>query len=208
MKVLIIDDEKLIVDDLRNDVSSLYPEASIDGFVSATEALEQAKHTEYDVALLDIDMPGMDGLTLARKLIALWPAVNIIFVTGHNEYSMEAHELYCSSFLLKPVGQRKLKKAFENLRKPFVDLPNDFYTMEYSGNDIIGKSIESFRNQRGLSRNEVADLMGVTRQTVFRWEHGERLPDILTFIRLMRILGMEMKDILTLKPEGGDENQE
>lgn len=199
MKVLIIDDEKLIVDDLVEEVSALYPEALVEGFITTSEALEHAKHTEYDVALLDIDMPGMDGLTLARKLISLLPAVNIIFVTGHNEYAVEAHELYCSGFLLKPVGRRKLKKAFENLRRPFVDLPDDFYTMEYSGNDIIGKSIESFRIHRGLSRNEVADLMGVTRQTVFRWEHGERLPDILTFTRLMRILGMEMSDILNTK---------
>lgn len=119
-------DEKLIVDDLTRDVLEIFPEAKADGALNAEAALELAGESSYDVALLDIDMPGMDGLNLARRLIACRPAINIIFITGYQEYAFEAHELYCSAFLLKPVGIRKLKKAFENLRKPFLDDPELF----------------------------------------------------------------------------------
>ena len=201
MKVLVVDDEKLIAEDLKAEVNSLYSDAACDAVTSADEALGLAEKIEYDVALLDIDLAGMDGLTLARKLISMHPSINIIFVTGHQEYSLEAHELYCSGFLLKPVGERKLKKAFENLRKPLIELSEDFYSQHYQGNDVLGKRIEKYREMRGLSRNDLADLMNVTRQTIHRWEHGERIPDVLTFVRLARILGVEIGELLGINGE-------
>ena len=196
MRILIADDEKLIVDDLGSEVKELFPDAVIDGVTSAESALSLAKDNEYDVALLDIDMPVMDGLSLARRIMALQPYVNIIFVTGYKEYAYEAHELYCSAFLLKPTSRAQLKKAFENLRKPFIDMSQDYYAEHYRGGDVIGRRISALRKQRGLSRQEIADLMGVSRQTIFRWEHGERIPDVLTFIRLTRLLGVEIGDVL------------
>ena len=83
----------------------IYPTASVEVATTSLDALRIAEKTTFDVALLDIDMPMMDGLTLARKLIALQHNINIIFITGHKEYALEAHELYCSAFLLKPVGE-------------------------------------------------------------------------------------------------------
>lgn len=201
MRVLIVDDEKLIAEDLKNEVNMLYPDYAVEAVTSAEDALELVKKKEYDVAMLDIDMAGMDGLTLARKILAIYPAINIIFVTGYSEYSLEAHELYCSAFLLKPVGERKLKKAFENLRKPIANLADDFYSQHYLGSDVLGKRIEMFREMRGISRLELADIMNVTRQTVFRWEHGERIPDVLTFVSLARVLGVEIGDILGINGE-------
>lgn len=196
MRILIADDEKLIVDDLSRDVLDLYPDATVDGVTGSARALELARENHYDIALLDIDMPGMDGLNLARRLIAGYPAVNIIFVTGYREYALEAHELYCSAFLLKPVGSRKLKEAFENLRKPFINIPEDLYAKHYRGGAVIGRKLGLLREQRGISRQEIADLMDVTRQTIYRWEHGERIPDVLTFIRLTRLLGVDISDII------------
>lgn len=201
MKILVVDDELLIAQGIKREVEALFSDSEVDAVTSADEALRLAKSKEFEVALLDIDMPGMDGLTLAKKLIAMWPSINIIFVTGYQEYAMEAHELYCSGFLLKPVGERKLKKAFENLRKPFAHLSEEFLSQHYQGGDVLGKKIELYREQRGMSRQELADLIGVTRQTVFRWEHGDRLPDILTFMQLSRLLGVEINDMLGLKGE-------
>ena len=198
MKILIVDDEKLIVDDLIHEVRALYPspDTQIDGMTSASDALKMAEETEYDVALLDIDMPDMDGLSLARRLIASCPVINIIFVTGYEAYALEAHEMYCSAFLVKPVSRRKLQKAFENLRRPIIDVSPEFLKKHFSGEAMIGKRIEMFRNQRGLSGQELADLMKVSRQTVYRWEQGDRMPDILTLSRLVRVLGVRIEDLL------------
>ena len=198
MKILIENNKKPIVDDLSRQVMELYPYATVDGVTGAAQALELVGENHYDIALLDIEMPGMDGLNLARRLTAIWPVLNIIFVTGHREYALEAHDLYCSAFLLKPVGRRKLKEAFDNLRKPIFDIPENLYADHYSGGAVIGGKFSLLREQRGLSRQELADLMNVTRQTIYRWEHGERIPDVLTFIRLVRLLGVDISSIFDL----------
>ena len=199
MNILIADDVKLIMEDLVREVQEICPDAVIDGVTSGLGAAELARHTTYDVALLDIDMPDLDGLTLAKQLIASNSSINIIFVTGYKEYALTAHEMYCSAFLVKPVGSRALKKAFENLRKPILDLPKDFSESLYSGGAIIGERIKICREQRNISRQELADLMQVSRQTVFRWEQGERLPDIMTLLTLARILGTTITDLLEKK---------
>ena len=200
MRILIADDERLIVEDLIHEVRELYPspDVVIDGTSSALDAARMAEEEEYDVALLDIDMPDMDGINLARHLISSCPAVNIIFVTGYEAYALEAHEVYCSAFLVKPVSKRKLKKAFENLRHPFFGVSPEFLEKHFSGEAVIGKKIEICREKRNLSRQELADLMKVSRQTVFRWEQGERMPDILTFLQLARLLGVRMEELLGL----------
>ena len=196
MTILIVDDVKLIVEDLVREVQEIYPDAVIDGVTSALSAAELAKHTAYDIALLDIDMPDLDGLNLAKQMTASNSSINIIFVTGYKEYALAAHEMYCSAFLLKPVGSRALKKVFENLRKPILNLPKEFSESFYSGSAAIGERIKMCREQRNISRQELADLMNVSRQTIFRWEQGERLPDIMTLLTLARILGITVTDLL------------
>ena len=201
MNILIVDDEKLIVEDLMHEVRELYPspDVLVDGTTGAADAILMAEQTEYDAALLDIDMPDMDGLNLARHLISSCPAINIIFVTGYETYALEAHELYCSAFLLKPVSRRKLKQAFDNLRRPFLNVSMELLEEHFSGKIQIGKQIEVFRKKRGLSGQELADLMKVSRQTIFRWEKGVRIPDVLMFMKLARILGVRVEDLLGLQ---------
>ena len=200
MNILIVDDEKLIVDDLMHEVRELYPspDVLIDGAACAVDAIRMAEHTEYDVALLDIDMPDMDGLNLARHLISSCPSINIIFVTGYETYALEALEMYCSAFLLKPVSSRKLKKAFENLRRPILNVSQELLEEHFSGEKVIGKKIEMYRKKRGLSAQDLADLMKVSRQSVYRWENGERIPDVLTFMKLARMLDVRVEDLLGL----------
>ena len=185
MKVLIVDDELLIAEGIKHEVEALFSDAAVDAVTDAADALKLAEDKEYDVALLDVDMPRMDGLTLAKRLIALRPAINIIFVTSYQEYALEAHELYCSGFLLKPVG----------------DMSEESFAQHYQGGDVLGKKIKMYREQRGISRQELADLMNVTRQTIHRWEHGDRIPDVLTFMKLSRLLGVDIHDIIEVDAE-------
>ena len=174
MKVLIVDDELLIAEGIKHEVEALFSDAAVDAVTDAADALKLAEDKEYDVALLDVDMPRMDGLTLAKRLIALRPAINIIFVTSYQEYALEAHELYWSE---------------------------ESFAQHYQGGDVLGKKIKMYREQRGISRQELADLMNVTRQTIHRWEHGDRIPDVLTFMKLSRLLGVDIHDIIEVDAE-------
>ena len=60
---------------------------------------------------------------------------------------------------------------------------------------MIGKRIEMYRKKHGLSAQELADLMKVSRQTVYRWENGERIPDVLTFMKLACMPGVRVGNL-------------
>ena len=118
MNLLLIDDEPLLLRQLERAVTETLPEAKIHSFVKAREGLEYAKIEKVDVAFLDIQMRGMDGLSLAKDLVALHPDTNIVFCTGFAEYALDAYDAYASDYLLKPISPEAIQKAMKHLRHP------------------------------------------------------------------------------------------
>ena len=122
MNIIAVDDEKLALDVLVDTINEVVPEAKIFGFRQPLEAISFVETENFDVAFLDIKLRGMTGLELAKRLKDINGKVNIIFVTGYSEYSLDAFRLYASDYLLKPVDEEQIKKAIENLRNP-VNIP-------------------------------------------------------------------------------------
>lgn len=118
MNVLLVDDEIIVLELLKETVMKVLPQANSVSFASSREALEYAEHHPIDIAFLDINMRIIDGVTMARKLQSLYPKINIIFCTGYSEYMKDAFDLYCSGYLLKPVTEEKIRQAVEHLRYP------------------------------------------------------------------------------------------
>ena len=118
MITLTVDDNPLIIQSVREGLSSLVPDGKHLAAESGAEALKCAEQSKPDVVFLDIEMPDRNGLDVAKRLKALRPQTNIVFITGHAEYALSAFELYASGFLLKPVTKSKLEEALENLRYP------------------------------------------------------------------------------------------
>ena len=196
MKVIVCDDYQLVVKSLIRDVQHIDAQVDCRGFTEAAEALEYIKSNQIDVALLDIDMPDIDGLTLGRAIIDRYPRANIIFVTGHPEFALEAHELYASSFLVKPVTLDSLKNAFSHLRNPVVEPVGQTASEFYKGKDVLGKNIRNLRTKCGMSVPELAEKCDVSVQTVYRWENGDRVPDIVKFVMLADLFGVEIHELL------------
>lgn len=121
MNIIVVDDERLVLSAEISAVKRVLTTANIYPFQDAKSALEFAESNRIDIALLDINIKGITGLKLAEKLQSLNPMVNIIFCTGYSEYSLEAHDLYCSAYLMKPITDDKLNKALANLRHPISD---------------------------------------------------------------------------------------
>ena len=71
---------------------------------------------DIDILLLDIEMPGMDGITLARRLREMGESLQIIFVTGMTDYVLEGYDVDAVSYLLKPVGKEKLFTCLDRAR--------------------------------------------------------------------------------------------
>ena len=196
MNILIVDDRQLIVEDIQSEVKNLFPQANCILATDSLTAFNKTSDIYLDAALLDIDMPGMNGLTLAEKLTYRQPTVNIIFITGHPEFALESYEVYASAFLLKPVTSDKLKSAFANLRHKIPEITVNAESEHYLGGALVGKNIEKYRTIRGLSRDELANKLGVSRQTVFRWESGKRVPDLIICVKIAKLLEIELSELV------------
>ena len=96
--------------------------ARIELFSSAESFLFQyAEESDFDILLLDIEMGGMDGVTMAKKLRRDNDTVQIIFITGYSDYIAEGYEVAALHYLVKPLKEEKLfsvlDRAAEKLRK-------------------------------------------------------------------------------------------
>lgn len=96
--------------------------ARIELFVSAESFLfGYEDRSDYDILLLDIEMGGMDGVTLAKKLRRERDTVQIVFITGYSDYISEGYEVAALHYLMKPVKPEKLfavlDRAAEGLRR-------------------------------------------------------------------------------------------
>ena len=120
--VIIVEDEPVLLSGFMHIINEVLPEVQSFGFISGEETLRFAGTTQGDVAFLDIELFGESGIDLARKLMALNPSVNIIFLTGHSEYTASALELHCSGYIMKPLTPEKIKTEIAHLRFPVKGL--------------------------------------------------------------------------------------
>ncbi|MDZ4073245.1 MAG: LytTR family DNA-binding domain-containing protein [Hylemonella sp.] len=126
LRVLIVDDETLARSRLRTLLGDCKtPAASVDGeAANATQAIELLRRQPYDLALLDIHMPGADGLTLAQTLRTLPHPPAVVFVTAHAEHAVRAFELEAVDYLTKPVRLERLQQALQKVERLLRNRPD------------------------------------------------------------------------------------
>ena len=81
MKILVVDDHPLIMEDIADELRGIEPDAFVTGTSNPLEVLDMCDEHHFDVIFMDIDMPGENGLDLAKKILAKYPRTNIIYVT-------------------------------------------------------------------------------------------------------------------------------
>jgi two-component system, LytTR family, response regulator AlgR len=113
LKVLMVDDEALARQRLRTLLAECGEPvaAPVGEAATAAQALERLAQQDWDVVLLDIHMPGMDGVGLAQRLRAMPRPPAIVFVTAHPEHALAAFELEAVDYLTKPVRRERLQQA-------------------------------------------------------------------------------------------------
>ena len=113
MRVICVDDEPPILENFKNRVSNFTQIKSLHLFADAIEALEWVKKNSVDVAFLDIEMGGINGVDLARRMKEIDRDIRIFFVTAYEQYALEAFKADALGYILKPYSKQDLQEAFE-----------------------------------------------------------------------------------------------
>lgn len=159
MRILAVDDERLALEGLLEAIQGAVPDAEIQGFRSAEDALVFAQNYECEIAFLDITMRGMDGIELARRLKALNPKINIIFTTGYDEYTGQAFALHASGYVMKPVTAEKVSLEMEELRHPVQTIPDKRMIIKTFGNFEVFVDGSPLRFQYSKAKELLAYLV-------------------------------------------------
>ena len=118
MTIVCVDDHPVTLKGLTQNIHKILPEASTHAFRSVQEAFDFVKENGCDVLITEIEIHGTDGLGLARKVKALNPSVNVIFLTvcDEKEHAREVFDVRPSGYLVKPAGEEQLAFELNNLR--------------------------------------------------------------------------------------------
>ncbi len=117
MITLSVDDQKNSRDLMQFLLKKIDPNGTHSTAATLDEAFE-ILNDGFDIVFMDIEMPGMNGIDAAVKLGEKYPKLNIIFVTGYPEYSLEAYRSYPVDFLIKPPTESDIIRAVEHLHYP------------------------------------------------------------------------------------------
>jgi len=125
LRAIIVDDEELSIKRLRRILSESGKIEKCDAFMNPLEAYDFAMEHPIDVAFLDISMPEINGMTLSGRLLDHDPSINVVFVTGHDNYAVKAFDMSALDYLLKPVTVERMAKTLNKLEKKHSNRPTD-----------------------------------------------------------------------------------
>lgn len=184
MKLILVDDSLIELNLFATECAVLENAEIVGMFSKGQEALAFCEeHREVEVALLDIDMPGMNGIELSSALRRLRSDIIIIFVTGHTEFAAEAIRQRADYILFKPFDREDVIDALERAqlmhlrqRKPLYATMFDSFDVEVNQKHIKFRSAKAkellalliCKEGRGVSIHEIVDCL---------WE-GDDLADV------------------------------
>lgn len=111
LRIIVVDDEQPSIDKLKKLLIGSGLAEVIGTFTGPMQALEFLKQHKADAAFLDIEMPDMDGIELASRMIDLQGNIAVVFVTAYNQYAVEAFRLNALDYLMKPVSADRLRET-------------------------------------------------------------------------------------------------
>ena len=115
LKAILIDDEPLALDYLEHEINTIGNVEVIGKYIEVEVSKIVTQLQAIDIVFLDIEMPRINGLELAEKLLEINPCLSIIFVTAFESYAVKAFELNALDYILKPVQRKRLQKTLERV---------------------------------------------------------------------------------------------
>jgi two-component system response regulator AlgR len=122
LRILVVDDEPLAASRLEKLCAQGFDRVDVTVALHARDALRFIEDDRPDVVLLDIHMPGLDGLSLAKRVMQAPSPPPVVFTTAHERFALQAFAVGAVDYLLKPVKLERLRQALQRSRRA-ADLP-------------------------------------------------------------------------------------
>ena len=153
-----VDDEQLAREELCFLLAQIGGIKIIGQAGNGIEAVELIERLEPDIVLLDVQMPGLGGFAVARRLLAKQAATQIVFVTAFDQYAIEAFEVNAVDYLLKPVEPARLEQAVGRVRKR---LSSDRVSAKPAlGSEALEQLVALVADREGRKREQLAVKIG------------------------------------------------
>jgi len=117
LRTVLVDDEQLARDELSYLLGQVDRVEIIGQAGNGVEALKTIEHLQPDLVFLDVQMPGLTGFEVARRIIDEGPSTHIVFVTAYDQHAIEAFEVNAVDYLLKPLDPARLEVAVQRARR-------------------------------------------------------------------------------------------
>ena len=150
INVLIVDDDAVAIAEAKRYISLYVDEQRIYQASNAVEMMRLLSTIPMDLAFLDMEMPDIDGFTIADYLARVQPKTRYVFLTGHTELGAKSYEYEPIDFLCKPVNVVRLQKTFERFDRLRGIRPTQEQIAVESGNGLV---LISPREIRYISRS-------------------------------------------------------
>lgn len=207
LKVLIADDEPLAAERLQVLLARSQGAALVGTASDGESAISMAEALSPDLLLLDIAMPGMDGIEVAKSLAGQQPNPAVVFVTAFDQFAVAAFEVAAVDYLMKPVDPERLQRALDRARdyleqrrtstaqpaeaSPWID---EFWASDLSGLvRIAARDIDRVSAERDYMRLHVGRRSWLIHHSMAALEEGL---DPALFVRLHRS-AIVRKDFIT-----------
>lgn len=120
LRAILIDDEALALDLLERKLNKLSNIHILGKFTNPHAGLIEIAKLEPELVFIDVEMPEANGINITREIIKALPTTQVIFVTAHKKYAVEAFELQVKDYILKPFTDERLKNVLEKLEQTAV----------------------------------------------------------------------------------------
>jgi DNA-binding LytR/AlgR family response regulator len=219
IRVVLVDNEKPLLDELDYLLKKYESIQVLDTFTDSIDALKNIEILKPDAVFLDIDMPILSGLNLAREIMTIDNTISIIFITGFNTYAVEAFEINAVDYIVKPVRIDRLNLTIDKLntmnqsgllkqspKTDIIDLLEDDNTFDFrkiavfdgeeyhliSSEDILYIQVES-KYTDVITKNKIYN----TKKTLDFWESRLKKRG---FFRCHRSYIINLKHIIKISP--------
>jgi len=204
IRALLVDDEAPARSELRY-LLATHPEVEVVGeAATAVEALKLAGAVPYDVVFIDVEMPGLSGLAAARLVHGRRGAPQLVFVTAHEQYAIEAFAVEALDYLLKPVDPERLAQVVRRLgKRPAAPAPVQKIPVVSGGETVLvdWDDVHYARADGDYSRVHTFDRSYLCTRSLRELE--ETLP-AGQFARIHRSYLVNLGKVAAVKRPGGD----